>query len=66
MSANSKKSLGGTTLLILLGMAVLIAGAKWLMVLIPAAVLVWYAAKPTTWNWPELTEGLKMELDRLR
>ena len=46
MSANSKKSLGGTTLLILLGMAVLIAGAKWLTVLIPAAVLVWYAAKP--------------------
>ena len=42
MSANSKKSLGTTVLLILLGLAALVAGAKWLTVLIPAAMIVWY------------------------
>ena len=45
MSANSKKSLATTILLIILGLATLFAGAKWLMVLIPAALLVWYTAK---------------------
>jgi hypothetical protein len=42
MSADSKKSMGGTTVLILLGLIALVAGPKWLVVLIPAAVLVWY------------------------
>ena len=46
MSANSKKSIGATAALILLGMLVLIAGAKWLGVMIPAALLVWYVAAP--------------------
>jgi low affinity Fe/Cu permease len=46
MSANSKKSMGWTVVLILLGMAALYAGSKWLAVLIPAAVLVWYGAGP--------------------
>ncbi len=46
MSANSKTSLGTTLLLILLGLAALFAGAKWLAVLIPAALFVWYSAKP--------------------
>ena len=44
MSMNSKKSLTSTTLLILLGVGALAAGEKWLIVLIPAAIFVWYSA----------------------
>jgi hypothetical protein len=47
MSANLKKSMGWTIVLIILGMAALYAGTKWLSLLIPAALLVWFAAKPT-------------------
>jgi hypothetical protein len=46
MSANSKKSMGWTVVLILLGMAALFGGSRWLSLLIPAALLVWYAARP--------------------
>jgi hypothetical protein len=46
MSANSKKSLGSTILLIFLGVAALIGGAKWLVLLVPAALLVWYGSGP--------------------
>jgi hypothetical protein len=46
MSAHSKKSLTSTLLLIFLGAAALVGGAKWLVILIPAAVLVWYSARP--------------------
>ena len=46
MSANLKKSMGWTVVLILLGMAALYGGSKWLSLLIPAALLVWYTAKP--------------------
>jgi hypothetical protein len=46
MSANSKKSIGWAVVLILLGMAALFGGSEWLALLIPAALLVWYAAKP--------------------
>jgi hypothetical protein len=46
MSANSKKSMVWTVVLILLGMAALYGGSKWLAILIPAALCVWYAAKP--------------------
>jgi len=46
MSANSKKSMGWTVVLIFLGMAALYGGSKWLSLLIPAAVIVWYAARP--------------------
>jgi hypothetical protein len=42
MSAESKKSMGGTILLILFGIIALVAGASWLVVLIPAAMLVWF------------------------
>jgi hypothetical protein len=42
MSAQSKKSTGGTVILILLGMAALVGGVRWLTLLVPAAVLVWY------------------------
>jgi len=46
MSANSKKSMGSTIILILLGMAALYGGSHWLTVLIPLALLVWFTAKP--------------------
>lgn len=46
MSANSKKSMGWMLVLILLGMAALYAGSTWLSLLIPAALLVWFTAKP--------------------
>jgi len=46
MSMDSKKSMGWTMVLILLGMAALYGGSKWLAVLIPAALLVWYTARP--------------------
>ena len=42
MSASSKKSIGGTTVLILFGVLALFGGEKWLVGLIPAAMLVWY------------------------
>lgn len=47
MSANSKKSMASTLLLIVLGMAALYGGATTLIVLIPIALLVWYGAGPT-------------------
>jgi len=47
MSAGSKKSIGWGVVLILLGMAALFAGTNWLVVLIPAASLVWYGAAPS-------------------
>jgi hypothetical protein len=46
MSVNSKKSMASTTVLILLGLLALFAGEKWLALLIPAAILVWYGAGP--------------------
>ena len=47
MSVNTKKSVGATIALILLGMLALITGEKLLVVMIPAAILIWYAASPT-------------------
>ena len=47
MSAKSKKSMGWAIVLIILGMAALYGGSKWLGLLIPAALLVWFTAKPT-------------------
>lgn len=46
MSADSKKSLGWTILLILFGVVALFGGVEWLSLLIPAALLVWYGGKP--------------------
>jgi len=46
MSMEAKKSMGWAVVLILLGMAALYGGSRWLTLLIPAALLVWYAAKP--------------------
>jgi hypothetical protein len=44
MSTNSKKSMGFTIVLVLLGVAALFGGARWLALLVPAAILVWYGA----------------------
>jgi len=46
MSANSKKSMGSGSVLILLGLVALFGGESWLVVLIPAAMLVWYGTGP--------------------
>jgi hypothetical protein len=46
MSAESKKSVGWTIVLVILGVAVFYGGAKWAAFLVPAAVLVWYGARP--------------------
>jgi hypothetical protein len=42
MSAQTKKSLGWTTVLIGFGLTALFVGMKVLIVLIPAALLIWY------------------------
>jgi hypothetical protein len=44
MSRKTKKSIGSTFILIILGLIALFAGPSWLSVLIPAAILVWYSA----------------------
>ncbi|MGP0020078.1 MAG: hypothetical protein ACLPHP_16015 [Candidatus Sulfotelmatobacter sp.] len=36
------KSIGGAMLLIFFGLAAMLGGEKWLVALIPAAMLVWY------------------------
>jgi hypothetical protein len=46
MSVNLKKSMGWAVVLVLLGVLAIYAGAKSLIVLIPAAMLVWYEARP--------------------
>lgn len=50
MSQISKKPMTTTGLLVLLGMVALYAGPAWLIVLIPAASLVWYLSHPTLGN----------------
>jgi len=42
----SGKSIGGTVALILLGVVALFGGEKYLVGLIPAAMLVWYGTRP--------------------
>jgi Na+/H+ antiporter NhaC len=46
MGANSKKSMAWSLVLILLGMAALYGGSSWLTILIPAALAVWFTARP--------------------
>ncbi len=46
MSASEKKGYGSTILLMILGLLAFYGGAQWLLILIPAALLIWYAAKP--------------------
>jgi hypothetical protein len=44
MSAEAKKSYGSTLALLMLSVLAFYGGPSWLVVLIPVAVLVWYAA----------------------
>lgn len=46
MSNQSKKQYGSTLALIAFGLMALFLGVTWLLVLVPAATLVWYGAKP--------------------
>jgi hypothetical protein len=46
MNGNVKRSLAAALALILLGILVLLTGERSLIVLIPAAVLVWYTTAP--------------------
>lgn len=46
MSRDMKRSMAAMSAMILLGILVLYTGLKSLFVVIPAAVLVWYAAQP--------------------
>jgi hypothetical protein len=50
MSAGLKGNYGSTMVLLILGVLALYGGARWLLVLIPAAVLVWYAAAGETFR----------------
>jgi len=43
MSADAKRKYGSTMVLIILGIFALYGGARWLLVLVPAAVVIWYA-----------------------
>jgi hypothetical protein len=46
MSRENKKSIGVATVLMLLGVFAMWAGLKSLIVLVPAAMLIWYEARP--------------------
>jgi hypothetical protein len=50
MSSEWKKAMGLTTVLILLGIIALLGGTKWVVVLIPIAVLIWQASAPILRN----------------
>jgi hypothetical protein len=41
MSADTKKGYGSTIALLIFGVLTLYGGTRWLLVLIPAAMLVW-------------------------
>jgi len=42
MSAESKKSMGWTVVLVILGILSIVGGPGWLAILIPAAMLIWF------------------------
>ena len=46
MSASYKKSVGWAVVLVLFGLLALIGGDMSLLILVPAALLVWYSARP--------------------
>jgi len=50
MSARHKQSVTAMVALILFGLLALFAGDKWLVILIPAALAVWYGAVPALRN----------------
>lgn len=50
MHRNSTQSAGWAFVLILFGILALFGGVKWLIPLVPAALLIWYAAGPSLRN----------------
>jgi len=46
MSTEAKTGYGSTLALLLIGVLAFYLGARWLTLLIPAAVLIWYSAGP--------------------
>lgn len=46
MSSEAKKSYGSTLALCAFGVLSLYLGARWLLLLVPAAILVWYGVRP--------------------
>jgi hypothetical protein len=50
MNKNLQKSIGWAVLLIVFGIISLSEGEKSLLVLIPAAMMIWYGARPTVGN----------------
>jgi len=44
MSTDAKKGYGSTLALLLFGVLAFYLGARWLILLIPAAMLIWYGA----------------------
>ena len=56
MNTKSYQSLPWAVALIFLGVIAITAGTKWLTLLIPAALLIWYGAGPVLRsgrNWPQ-------------
>ena len=45
-NTNSGKSIATAIVLVLLGVIALIGGTRWLTLLIPAALLIWYGSIP--------------------
>jgi hypothetical protein len=50
VSADAKKEYGSTIVLMILGMLALYVPALWLLVLIPTALVIWYAIVGTTYK----------------
>jgi len=48
MSVEARKEYGSTMVFIILGVLALYGDTRWLLALIPVAVLVWYAATAAT------------------
>jgi hypothetical protein len=46
MSRDNKKSIGLATVLMMFGVFAMYAGLKSLIILVPAAMLLWYEARP--------------------
>jgi hypothetical protein len=50
MSAEAKRSYGSTLALLTFAVLAFFAGPRWLVVFVPAAVLVWYAGASRTFR----------------
>jgi hypothetical protein len=64
MSVEAKKGYGSSLMLLFLGILALHFGGSWLPVLIPAAVILWFATGHLLAEWSELTQGATIEACR--